>query len=325
MKYKLASSSTEEGEIQEDKFPYYKSHLQFYYYPLSTKFIGKNTVPNVYNYKSEGVCLKLKKDIKSDYPYIPFNLLDNNKPFFENKFKLICEMTQSKDTIVSFLGVKSDYNEIRKLDLRSNGDNRYDKFFQKFFFRKEEESSFIIGQATKVFCLEDRVLEYLDNKNAFIFLRVCEDQRNGVIVKKYAFEDVFFNSVKFYEFLEIFQESLVKSHNGEEIRTFANEDALFFVFSSTIFKKGKEIKRIFSTIDEPKNTKIIFNKSGPVILPIQGQLSKNENYLYSLDLPEGDYAINDKKVYKVCNDGERFGYSGLQYEDFVKNVWGFNN
>ena len=324
MKYKLASSSTEEGEIKGNGFPFYKSHLQYYYYPLSTMFIGKNTVPNAMNYKCEGISQKLKKDLKADYPYILFNILDTNKPFFENKFKLFTTMSEAKINPLELIEAKSDLKEIENFHSKPNGEKRYDQFFQKFFFRKEENPLPAIKNASKIFCFEDRVLQYLDNTNAFIFLRVSEEKINSntqpSLIKRYAFEDIFFHSANFYEFLEIYQEFILKGHKSEEIRTFSNGEIAAFVFSSTTFKNNGEVKRIFATLDQPNNSRLLFNKDGPKLISIQGRITKNENFIFSLDLPEGDYAINDKKICKLCNDGEYLGFNGLLYDDFIKTI-----
>lgn len=327
MKYELASSSTEEGEIKESKFPFYKSHLQYYFYPLTTNFIGKNTVPNIMNYKSEGISQKLKKEIKADYPYIQFNLLDNNKPFFENKFKFVSQIDSNfTNKPLELLTVKSDYKKIKKPELRPNAINTYDNFFKKFFFNKDEKQIFEYGTATKIFCFEDRVLHYFQNKNAFIFLRVKEEAFKNeedklITIKKYAFEDVFFRSATFYEFLEIYQEFLLKGHLCEEIKTFSNGESFCFVYSSTTFKREGEIKRLFDSIDMPSNTRLLLNKNGPQFLNIQGKVHKNEQFIISLDLPEGDYAINNRNIYKICNDGDHFGFGGITYDDLLKNVW----
>lgn len=328
MKYELASSSTEEGEIRGEQFPYYKSHIQYFYYPLTTKFVGSNSLPHVMNYKNEGMCLKLKKEIKADYPYISFNLLDSHKPFFDNKFKMIGALTstESNENPLKLLSIDSDYKEIKKFEKRNCGETRYDKFFKKFFFKKEDavdqnDSDFY----PKLFCFEDQVLQHIENENAFIFLRVSEDSNSpSGTAKKYAFEDIFFKGAKFYEFLEIFQESLVKSHNSEEIRRFSCGDAHLTVFSSTVFKQESEVKRIFNTVDFPRNIRLLFNKDGPKTIAVEDKINNNVKYLLSLDLPDGDYAINCKNIYKISNDGEHFKFTGIDYEDFTTTIWEMN-
>ncbi|ELA42187.1 uncharacterized protein VICG_00830 [Vittaforma corneae ATCC 50505] len=344
VKYKIASSSTEEGEVHENTFPYTKSYLQYCYYPLTTQFIGKNTLPNIMNYKSEGICQKLKKEIKADYPYISFTLLDNSKPFFDNRFTFICDLTardisedssktNSKSSTFRLVSLKPDYKEIKNLGRSPSNESRYDRFFQKFFFMKEDIQSFVFKDCLRIFALEDRVFENLDNKNAFMFFRVCdqdcivgEDQTSNRIerkIRKYAFEDVFYSSAQFYEYLNIYSEALVRSHCSEEIKTYNTDDSAFIIYSSTSFKEDGQLRRMHSSFDSKKNVRVIFNKDGPVFSSIQGKECDNIKYLVGLDLPEGDYVVNDKKVYKIGTDGIHFEYKGLLYEDFTKSIWDY--
>lgn len=336
MKYKIASSSTEEGEVRENTFPYTKSHLQYYYYPLTVQFIGKNTLPNIMSYKSEGICQKLKKEIRNDYPYISFSLLENYKPFFDNKFVFICNLTADAHAVcgkLKLVSLKADCKEIKKLDRNQSNESRYDKFFQKFFFMKEDIQPFMFKDCLRIFVLEDRVFENLDAKNAFIFFRVCdqacvvgEDETKGKIerkIRKYAFEDIFYSSARFYEYLGIYSEVLVKSHCSEEIRTYNAGDSAFIIYSGTTFKDDGQLRRMYSSFDSKKNTRIIFNKDGPVFSTIQGRECDNIKYLVNLDLPEGDYVINDMKVYKVSMDGLHFEYKGLLYDDLTQSVWDY--
>lgn len=334
MKYELASSTEE--DVTQEAIPYYKSHLQYYYYPHTTRFIGRNSIPHFMNYKGEGISTKLKKEIRADYPYLQSGLLESSKAFFDNHF-LFVKNLDGEETMPHLVlkEIKADYKEVKKLDKKSTGENRFDKFFQRFFFQRDEQSLATNEDVTRAFALEDRMLEGLDNKNAFIFLRVASERRcrddtskqvgreacEGGIVKKYAFEEMFYNIVSFYEYLELCEGSLVRSHNSEEIRSYVGGDSMVIVFSSTTFKYNGAIKRLYSGVDCSKNTKVLFNRDCPVPYEIQGRNSDNMRYLMSLDLPEGDYAINDKKVYKVGSEGDKVEFKDISYDDFIRSAW----
>jgi len=339
MKYELASSSMEEGEITEEGIPYYKSYLQYYYYPLTTKYIGRNSVPHYMNYKGDGISTKLKKELKADYPYISFSILDRGKAFFDNNFLYVmdCPVDESPLTVKE---IKSNYKEYKKLEKKSPGENRYDLSFQRFFFQKEDPETFVGQNIKKAFLFEDRVLEALDNKNAFIFFRVAttkavkfatsnlndktatEDlEKNDRMVTKYAFEEIFYSKSSFYEYLELYKDEVVKNLNSEEIRSYTSESAIFFVFSSTTFKYKDTVRRIYSGIDCAKNTDIIFNKEGPCIIDSEGIANKNVKYIQGFELPDSDYVINDKKIYKISNEGIEFEFQDIVYDDFIKTRW----
>lgn len=334
MKYELASSTEE--DVTQEAIPYYKSHLQYYYYPHTTRFIGRNSIPHFMNYKGEGISTKLKKEIRADYPYLQSGLLESSKAFFDNHF-LFVKNLDGEETMPHLVlkEIKADYKEVKKLDKKSTGENRFDKFFQRFFFQRDEQSLATNEDVTRAFALEDRMLEGLDNKNAFIFLRVASERRcrddaskqvgreacESGIVKKYAFEEMFYNIMSFYEYLELCEGSLVRSHNSEEIRSYVGGDSMVIVFSSTTFKYNGAIKRLYSGVDCSKNTKVLFNKDCPVPYEIQGRNSDNMRYLMSLDLPEGDYAINDKKVYKVGSEGDKVEFKDISYDDFIRSAW----
>lgn len=341
LKYEIASSSEEEGEVHESSFPYYKSYLQYYYYPLTTQFIGKNTVPNIINYKSEGICLKLKKEIKNDYPYISFNVLDAHKPFFDNKFIKIGDVVKTGSDVlktdnviktgsdaiktdnnkVEFLGVKGDYKEIKRIDRKGGYENRYDRFFQRFLFNKDETPS----NYSRIFVLEDRILEAMDCPDAYIFFRVVSTKDVNVV--KYIFEDVFYNRMSFYGYLEIYGENILKTHCSEEIRTYLYENTIIFIHSSTVFyneRNGEEtpiLRRLYSGPDYVKNTMILFNKDSPSFCNIQGKKNENLNIVLKIDLKEGDYVLNRGNIYKIGNEGENVEFKGIEYEDFVKSIW----
>lgn len=286
MKYELASSSTEEGEIKKSSFPYSKSYAQYYYYPQTTRFIGKNTVPHIMNYRNEGICQRLKKEIKAEYPQISFTLLDDNRLFFDNKFTFVSEITPA-DADLALLDVKQNYKKIEKPLRRGNSESKYEKFFHQFFFNKEESQKLEIGNHTRIFALEDKVLECLDNANSFIFFRVSVEKAKSLL--KYVFEDVFYLHATFYEYLDIFAEAMVRSHGSEEIRRYESDNSLFFIHSSTVFKDGDFLRRMYGAVDVEKNTTVIFNKGGPDFHTIQGKSTENIKWIAGLNLEEGDY------------------------------------
>lgn len=321
MKYELASSSTEEGEVQGKSFPYQKSHLRYYYYPQSTIFIGQNSIPNGMDYKIENnVSQKIKKELKSDYPFLQFNLIDNHRLFFDNKFKKIGTL-EARDETIKLISTQSNLIEIKNFLSKSSCENLYEKFYQRIFFKKDLECE-VSSKINKIFCLEDRMLSCLDKDNAFVFFRVSseypvqEEEPNGFVVKKYAFEDVFFNHCSFYEMLDLIAEKTVKSFNSEEIKTFTSETSLIYIYSSTTFNYNGKEHRIYNNIDSARNTMILFNKTSVSPFNIDGRLSTSYKYLISLDLPNGDYVINNKTIYKMSIDGEQFQYKGFNYEGF---------
>lgn len=345
MEYRLASSSTEEGEIVDAEFPYYKSYLQYYYYPHTTKFIGSNTVPHIANYKCDQYCARLRKEIKTDYPYIQFNLLENSKTFFDNRFSYVQDLVAAPhdqgDAEIPLLSpdaglktseyvlkeIKTDHREIDRLDRKSVYEGRYDKFYQQLFFVRDDRAQIVKTiqeyATAKIFVMEDRILDALDRRHGYIFCRVIDDniQADGRVVRKMIFEDVFYSRVQFYEYLELYAESLVKSFNSEEIRVYENRDSLLVVYSSTTFVRDSAVRRLYSTLDAERNAMVVCNMDGPAIVDYRGCLKDNVRYISGLDLPEGDYVINDKKVYKISNDGESVEYSDIDFSDFIRQRW----
>lgn len=351
MGYELASSSAEEGEISDTAFPYYKSHLQYYYYPHTTKFIGRNTVPHFINYKSDLYCTRLKKDIRQDYSYIPFNLLENSKTFFDNKFVFVKELgktaheqprieiphlftgedggeTLSGDFVLR--DIKTDYKEISTFDRKSVCESRYDKFYKQLFFARDDRSPLVKSiqgyRARKVIVIEDRVLEALDSKYAYLFCRVIEEKvlpegEDARPVRKTIFEDVFYSKAYFYEYLGLYAEHLIKSFNSEEVRVYENKSTLLLVHSGTTFLKDSAVRRLYSGVDVKKNAMLVCNREGPAITDVSGSTNENAGYLDGLDLPEGDYVINDKKLYRIDNGGASVEFGDVDFGDFIKTKW----
>lgn len=305
MKYKLASSSTEEGEVHENTFPYTKSHLKYLYYPRTNIFIGPNTLPVIANYKSESVCQKLKKDVKADYSYISFTILDNSKAFFDNSFTVVGDLGVNKNEL-KLMAVDSAYKDIPVIR-RGEDSGKYNQFFQRHFFSKEPPGSM------RVFVLEDRMLQCLNNPNAYLFFRVSEHRETGA--KRYVFEDVFYSQSGLYEYLEIYGEILVKSQGSVEIRLYSSEDTEIHVHSSTVFMNEGKKRRLYSVPDEARNAIIVMNKEGPVLAEIQGRKSEELENLLRLTVGEGDYIINGKIIYKMGDGKVKFEYKGLIYDD----------
>lgn len=320
--YSLASSSTEEGEIIENSFPFSKSHLKFYFHPLTKQFIGKNTIPNLINFKkddqSNKISQKLKKAIKNSYSYISFTLLDDSKLFFNNKFQFVTDLSISPINITSDISNNSYKNftgkVLKNFNKKLTNKSKFDKFIEKFLFKSEEQNLVIPPEVKRVFALEDRVFENLNNPHAFIFFRVLEDSKK---IKKYSFENIYYNESQFYEYLEIFSEALIKSYESEEIRTITTQDSMFLIHSGTTFNMEGEIKRFYGSLNNEKNCRIIYNIAGPAISNLKENSNDNIKYLLNLDLPECDYIINSKKVYKISNEGIQFKFNGLLYDDFM--------
>lgn len=337
MEYRLASSSTEEGEVVENGFPYYKSHLQYYYYPQTTLFIGKNSVPQFIDYKSNLICSKLKKDIKAEYSYLFFNLLDSSKTFFDNKFsfvKTLQEISKESDLQFELIDCKNNIQEISTFDKKSTYDRKYEKFYQKLLFSKENQSlsysDFLKdSDVSNLIIIEDSMIEKIKSEDTFMFFR-CIDEKvkaneseNRKPLKKYIFEDIFYSRKGFYEYLDLYSEYLVKSFNSDEIRYYKCNKTLLIVYSGTVFTQFGNIKRLCGGLDVESNIKIICNKEGPKIFDIQGHYNNNVLNLLNIDLCDGDYVINKNKIYKISDSGESFEFKDIDFSDFTSNRWSY--
>ncbi len=330
MGYQLASSSTEEGEIVNSGFPFNKSHLQYYYYPHTSKFIGKNTIPLFVNYKSDLYCIKLKKDIKADYTNVLFNLLETKKMLFENKFvfcKSIDEPAEQENFTNPFVLTKvySDYKELPLVVKRTNKENSYSKYIKEMFFIEKEKINFVTPKTQKLIVIEDRILEAFEKPNAFILCKsivTASEKDPSKSFRKLIFEDVVYNKMYFYEYLQYYGSNIARNTNGYETRIYDNnDDTILIIRSNTVFKEKGLLRRMHSIFDEEKNTLVIFNKNEIKTLTIKGERNDNVKYLTNLELPEGDFVINNKNVYRISNDGETFTFSDIDFTDFFKNRW----
>ncbi|KAI5149521.1 hypothetical protein ENBRE01_0955 [Enteropsectra breve] len=352
MEYQLASSSTEEGEVIEDGFPYYRSYLQYYYHPKRPKFLGKNSMPHYINYKSDVLCSKLKKELKADYPYLSFNIQELNQAFFENKFNFVANLekkTASTDNQNAFIphlfeeqedaagqrsgemkliDIKTHYKTLNKFPKKTSYEGKYDKFYQQLFFNRDDRSQYvknIITESEKsLFIFEDRILDAIENPKMYIFFRVIEEKvarENTATIKKYIFEDIFYNNLTLYEYLDTCQETVVKAYNSEEIRKYCDGENTYVVHSSTTFYKNNVLRKLYGGVDGEKNYMVVLNKEGPEIAEFKGTGNDNINYLRGLDLGEGDYLINNKMVYAVGNQGSSIEYVDVDYNDFITSRW----
>ncbi|KAI4292940.1 hypothetical protein PAPHI01_2214 [Pancytospora philotis] len=351
MDFELASSSVEEGEIVDQGFPYYKSYKQYYYYPRTTLFIGRNTVPRSMNYKSDLYCSRLKKEIKQDYPYIPFNLLDNSKTFFGNRFAYLRELRTAPDGAgeggIPSIGddalptrpesyalkeIKTDHREISSFTKKSTSEGRYDKLYQQLFFTHDGRApllkSIYESGAKTVLVMEDRALRALDEEHAYIFCRVTDEivarsdaarQEGGALIKKVILEDIFYSKVLFYKYLELYAEHAVKSFNSEEVRVYEKDGVLLVVHSSTVFLSDGAVRRLYDGLDVRKNVMLVCNRDGPAAVDAESAHWDGARVLRGLDLelPEGDYVINNGKVYRIDNHGEPVDYADIDFSDFV--------
>jgi len=321
MKYQIASSSTEEGEVHENTFPYAKSQLKYLYYPKSSLFIGPNTLPTIANYTSQTVCQKLKKEIKADYSHVSFGLLDSSKLFFENRFRRVGSLG-SAERVVS-LG--------RADPARGKGSGDYGSFAQQQLFSKE------VPTHARVFIVEDRMLDALERSNAYVFLRASENREAKT--RRYVLEDVFYSECGFYEYLEMCgrlikgQEEVrryeAKLNNwmgtgvdtivssGANTRVSTGLDALVTLYSSTTFMDEEGEHRLYSIPESGRDRIAVVNKDGVKLQPVQGQPNGSMGRLVTLDVEEGDYVINNWTVYKMGVEGDKVEFVGIKYDDLL--------
>lgn len=356
MSYQLASSSTEEGEVRGPDFPYHKSFLQYYYYPRTSLYIGRNSLPSASDYLSEAPCSKLLKDLRADYPYIPFALPDTSRQFFDNRFVYVRDMElPSPDVecsipmlspIYTFADqyqfklkhVQSNHKTVQRLQAGVPPAGTYDRYYHKVFFSKEEQLAAPTspGITTHVI-IEDRMLKALGNPDAFIFCRVIEgnggvsdvatdgsrsDRISDVASHvstastRVLFEDVFYSRVPFYDYLDLCADQMISTFNSTEVRVYENSSTQLTVFSATTFVYDSILRRLHPTVDEPGNIQVVFNRDGPAVHAVSEPPTENIHWLTALDIPEGDYVINNKKIYKIGTDGLKIDYRDIDYSDF---------
>lgn len=333
MSYQLASSSTEEGEIVNSGFPYHKSCLQYLYYPHTSIFIGKNTLPVLCNYKSDLYCVKLKKDIKADYNYIFFNLLENKKSFFENKFVIYKDLADNFNSFNNALpepfvlqNIISDYKEGVLTTKRTNKENSYSSFYKQIFCSSNEKITGISRTTSKLIVIEDRMVEAINKPNAFIFFRVIvqKTEEEAKHLMKIIFEEIFYNKMLFYEYLDLCASNIARNFNGYETRFYESKDTTLIIRSSTVFKYENKIRRIHNIDKDEKNVQIVFNKNEMTIVDFKGKLNDNIKYLNhldNLDIPVGDYVLNNKVIYKISKEGFVVSFSDIDFTDFIKTRW----
>lgn len=323
MKYQLAESTSE--ETNEIKFPFVKSHLNYFYFPKSQKFIGSNSMPYPMNYKSFGISNKAKKELNKDYPYINYTLLDSGKSLFSKKFKYVCGLGKPCDTDIKLIDSVTNLNEFNNLE-KGTSKELFNKFHIEIFTNKSKTKKLeehFSGNTKYIYILEDRILAALNNEKAFIKFKVSMFN-NEKTMKKYIFEDIFYNEASFYEYLEIIKETLIKGKNSEEIKLYGTGmETMVFIHSSTTGTYQGRTKRLFNGIDCIKNIDIVLNKNIPALLD-DGLVPRNcekeimnLKRILSIDLDQGEYSIKNGKIYKIGVDGIEFHYTGIVYDDFI--------
>lgn len=211
-------------------------------------------------------------------------------------------------------------------------------------------SKALASSAKQILILEDSVLEALSREDAYIFLRVVTEDapkedgegneinselrrkrgRKRTVQKKntekvskrrkYVFEDVYYKTERFYEYLNTCAENWIKSFGGQEMRLYEHGDSSILLHSSTVVRVNGEPKRIFNGIDVCKNAAVIFNRTGPSFIDVTGKTDDSISLLTRLDLEEGDYVINNMRIYRPGDSGEEVPWSDIDFSDFISGT-----
>lgn len=335
MKYELASTSDEKNEEIVD-FPYKDSYLKYSFSPKN-KFVGDNSIPNFMNYNCNGMSNKLKKELKTDYPYINFTILGQEKDFFTNKFKFLTDLKSEKvslDKIDQIININSKLMDSKikenvidkEFCMLSSSKDAYLKLFTNFFFDKSDFLTLIKkynqSKMTNIFVLESRVLEYLDDESSYVYLRVADTCIDDVKYRKYAFQNVFHSKMKFFDYLNLVKDRIVKNFDSYEIEILqaGERSALCFVYNNIITYNDKTL-RLIDGFGSKKNFDILLNKEAAHIHDFKfiesNPINLNICKIINLDLKEGDYAIGEGKVYKISEDGNSIKFHDIDYSDFI--------
>lgn len=346
----LADTNSQENE----DFPYLKSILINYYYPNTTKYIGQNSIPRIIDMRSSGITSKMKKELRTEYPAIKLNLLEKSRDFFKNKFKFVTSLiryetsckngqimeqnengNQKKCEILPEVssGSVGDFELVELMDnivditLENKGKKpkknkayiAYEDLVYQFMFPESNQNEVIKTifkhSPGKIILVEDQALELIKKPNVFLFLRVVSDNTHNL--KKYIYEDVFFRTALFYDYLEICAIEWLKTHKSMELRIYQQHDILVVVYSGTTVRMNGEPKRHFSGVDLFKNSAVIFNRDGPTFIEVAGGANETLQSIAALDLDEGDYAITGANIYKVGDTGKGFKWEDINYFDLV--------
>ncbi|CAD25331.1 hypothetical protein [Encephalitozoon cuniculi GB-M1] len=334
--YTLCSSSTEQGEIpvihvkrfkeSPPLLPWNKSQLQYMYLPNKPLFVGPNTIPRSCDYQTSILTTKLKKRLKHDLPY-PFLCLPMNldRAFFEGKFAFISKvqevgsidelcLVKSKERIVH---VKEETGqgcnlrkETRLEHVRDKQGDAYKDVCQDFLSGKLLEEAETRGVNIAI---RDSILNSLLSKEIYAHFSVKKKDDRLYVV----FDEAYIREIKYYDYLAEYGKEVVKSLKSSETRVYSNSEASVAVYSSTLFYNSSGIQRLFSGIDVRKSIDIVVNIEDVRIVSSSGALGDELKALFGIKFEEGEYVLNDGKVYTVDPGGEKIAFSGVVFADFM--------
>ncbi|AFN82909.1 hypothetical protein EROM_041450 [Encephalitozoon romaleae SJ-2008] len=337
--YTLCSSSTEQGEIpvihvkrfkeEPPLFPRTRSQLQYMYLPNKPLFVGPNTIPRSCDYQANVLTTKLKKRLKHDLPY-PFLCLSMNsdKTFFEDKFALVSKvhevenvvsdlfLTKTKERIIHIkdeVGTGPEgRNEIKLEHIKDKQNDTYKDACQDFLAGKLFED----GEARRVnIIIKDSTINSLLKKDAYIHFYV--KKKDG---KLYAvFDEVYTREIKYYDYLSRYGEEVIRSLKSSEIRVYSSEEVTVAVYSSTLFYSSSGIQRLFYGIDVEKSIDVVVNIEDVRAVRSSGALGDEMKVIFGIGVEEGEYVLNDGRIYAVSPNGEKFVFDGVVFTDFLDN------
>lgn len=328
--YVLCSSSTEQGEIpfisvkrprtDSPYFPRNKSQLQHLYLPGTSLFIGSNSIPRSCDYQSDTLTTKLKKRIKQDLPY-PFHCisLDSDKAFFADRFAIDSELEPLDDVSLDFVDVreslahiKEPYRETIRREttlqhIKEPKDDGYGELCQNIAAGDHNEVTQVV--------IRDSMLNSLKNNEAFTHFVVTKKNKTLCAV----FDKTYFRVIGYYEYLSRYGEEVIRSLDSSEVRTYSNKDIFLTVYSSTTFHDHSGVQRLFSGVDVNRSVDVAVCLENVKIVEHPGSLSNELNILLGIPFREGEYVLNDRKIYKIDPDGERFAYVGFSFSGFMSD------
>lgn len=334
--YTLCSSSTEQGEIpvihvkrfkeEPPLFPRTRSQLQYMYLPNKPLFVGLNTIPRSCDYQVSVLTTKLKKRLKHDLPY-PFLCLSMNldKAFFESKFALVSRVHEIENGIdLSLIKTKeriihikdevdtgaNGRNEVRLEHIRDKQNDTYKDACQDFLVGKLFEDA----EAKRInIIIRDSTINSLLKKDAYIHFYVKKRDDKLYVV----FDEVYTREIKYYDYLTRYGEEVVRSLKSSEIRVYSGEEATVVVYSSTLFYSSSGIQRLFCGIDVEKSIDVVVNIEDVRAVRSSGALGDEMKVIFGIELEEGEYVLNDGKIYTTNPNGEKFVFDGVVFTDFL--------
>ncbi|ADM11430.1 uncharacterized protein Eint_041430 [Encephalitozoon intestinalis ATCC 50506] len=334
--YTLCSSSTEQGEIPvihikrfkeaPPLFPRNKSQLQYMYLPNKSLFIGPNTIPRSSDYQVNVLTTKLKKRLKHDLSH-PFLCLSMNsdRSFFEGRFTFVSTVqipesveemcfVKGKERIVH-VKEKTDVNtdvrkEIKFDHIKDKQNDSYKDVCQDFLLGKLLEG---IGDKKINIIIRDSTINNILSKEAYIHFYVKKKDEKLYIV----FDEVYTREVKYYDYLSKYGEEVVRSLKSSETRMYSSSEAVVVVYSSTLFYDSSGLHRLFSGIDVEKSIDMVVNIEDVRAVKSSGSLGDELKVLFGIKFEEGEYVLNDKKIYVLEPSGEKFKFNGVVFTDFM--------